>query len=160
MSTIKEYSMDIFVGSLPFKLKESQLRELFEKFGEVSSATIIIDKSTRQNRGYGFVEMPNAKEAMSAIKALNNTEVMERKIIVSRSDGKKYTDKKGKSSAKGKSSPKEKGNGTWASKLYAKKKKVNVISRHGDEEKDAQKKKKRGGVKLAKNFKVGARKKR
>jgi RNA recognition motif-containing protein len=60
--------MDIFVGSLPFKLKKTQLRELFEKYGEVTSATIIIDNITRQNKGFGFVEMPDEKQAYKAIK--------------------------------------------------------------------------------------------
>ena len=78
--------MDIFVGSLPFKLKENELRELFEKYGEVSSAKIIIDKETRQNKGFGFVEMPNDSEALKAIDALNGSEVMGRAIKVNKSE--------------------------------------------------------------------------
>ncbi len=78
--------MDIFAGSLPFKLKEEDLKKLFEQYGEVSSATIIIDKITRQNKGYGFVEMPNENEAQNAIQALNGSEVMGRQIIVNKSD--------------------------------------------------------------------------
>ena len=74
--------MDIFVGSLPFKLKEEQLKELFDAYGEVTSAKIIIDKMTRQNKGFGFVEMPNEEEARKAIANLNGSEVMERKIVV------------------------------------------------------------------------------
>ena len=41
--------MDIFVGSLPFKLKEQALKELFEQFGEVESVKIIIDKITESD---------------------------------------------------------------------------------------------------------------
>jgi RNA recognition motif-containing protein len=81
--------MDIFVGSIPFKLKEKQLKEAFEVYGEVTSATIVIDKITRQNKGFGFVEMPNDGEANLAIKALNGTEMGGRKIIVNQSEGKK-----------------------------------------------------------------------
>jgi RNA recognition motif-containing protein len=87
--------MDIHVGSIPFKWKEAQLREIFEAYGEVTSATIIIDKITRQNKGFGFVEMPKVGEAYRAIKALNGAEMEGRKITVSVSEGKKDADKKG-----------------------------------------------------------------
>lgn len=86
--------MDIFVGSIPFKLKESQLREVFEAFGEVVSVKIIIDKITRQNKGFGFVEMPNVREAHLAIKALNGSEMDGRKIVVSASEAKPNPEKK------------------------------------------------------------------
>jgi RNA recognition motif-containing protein len=86
--------MDIFVGSLPFKLKESQLRELFESYGEVSSVTIIIDNITRQNKGFGFVQMPDDRQAQKAIKELNGSEISGRTIIVSKSEGKKDTKRK------------------------------------------------------------------
>jgi RNA recognition motif-containing protein len=81
--------MDIYVGSLPFKIKEQELRELFEKHGEVSEVKIVIDNITRQNKGFGFVTMPNDDEANKAIEALNGTEVMEREIIVNKSEPKK-----------------------------------------------------------------------
>jgi RNA recognition motif-containing protein len=74
--------MEIYVGSLPFKMKEQQLKELFEAFGEVLSAKIVIDKITRQNKGFGFVEMPSDEEARKAITSLNGSEQMERKIVV------------------------------------------------------------------------------
>ncbi len=74
--------MDIFVGSLPFKLKESELSALFEAYGEVTSAKIIIDKQTRQNKGFGFIEMPDDAQARQAIANLNGSEVMVRKIVV------------------------------------------------------------------------------
>lgn len=166
--------MDIFVGSLPFKLKESQLQELFEKFGEVTSVTIVIDKVTRQNMGYGFVEMPDAKQAKNAIELLNGAEIMDRKIIVSKSEVTKDKPVKRKASKKSsvKSKPEEKGIPEKRSKMdeksyailrskrFPKKKKINVISKHSDDDKPQGKKKKRGGTKLAKNFKVGSRKKR
>lgn len=81
--------MDIFVGSLPFKIKEQEVRELFEQFGQVDSVKIIIDKITRQNKGYCFVEMPDAGEANKAIKELDGKEVMGRTIIVNKSEEKK-----------------------------------------------------------------------
>ncbi|WP_342082940.1 RNA-binding protein [Dyadobacter sp. OTU695] len=77
--------MDIFVGSLSFKLKESELREAFEKYGKVSSAKIIIDKITRQSKGFGFVEMPDEVEARAAINALNGADMYGRPLVVNES---------------------------------------------------------------------------
>lgn len=81
--------MDIFVGSLPFKLKEKELKELFEKYGEVTSAKIVKSKSTRQNKGFGFVEMPNEEEVRKAIFELNGLAIMDRNLEVSISEKKK-----------------------------------------------------------------------
>jgi RNA recognition motif-containing protein len=53
--------MDIYISNLPFKLKETQLRELFEQYGQVTSVKIIVDNITRQNKGFGFVAMPDEK---------------------------------------------------------------------------------------------------
>ncbi len=77
--------MDIFVGSLPFKLKEEELRMLFEQHGTVESCKIIIDKITRQSKGFGFVTMMNDEEANKAIEELNGSEVLGRNIAVSQS---------------------------------------------------------------------------
>jgi RNA recognition motif-containing protein len=77
--------MDIFVGSLSFKLRESELREAFEKYGKVSSAKIIIDKITRQSKGFGFVEMPDETEARTAINALNGADMYGRPLVVNES---------------------------------------------------------------------------
>jgi RNA recognition motif-containing protein len=80
--------MDIFAGSLPFKLTEGDLKKLFEQYGEVTSAKIIIDKITRQNKGFGFIEMPNEEQALIAIEALHGSEVMGRQIVVNKSEKK------------------------------------------------------------------------
>ncbi|MFC0184426.1 RNA recognition motif. (a.k.a. RRM, RBD, or RNP domain) [Pseudarcicella hirudinis] len=77
--------MDIYVGSIPFKLKETELKAIFEKYGEVTSAKIIIDKITRQNKGFAFVEMPDEEEAKAAIEALDGSELEGRVINVSKS---------------------------------------------------------------------------
>jgi RNA recognition motif-containing protein len=77
--------MNIFVGSLPFRLAEAELRELFEAYGEVSSARIITDKFSGKSRGFGFVEMPDDAEAQKAIDELNNSQVGGRTIVVNKS---------------------------------------------------------------------------
>jgi RNA recognition motif-containing protein len=74
--------MNIFVSKLNFKTREDDLRQAFEEFGEVSSASIILDKETGRSRGFGFVEMPNDDEARAAIEALNDAEFDGRTIVV------------------------------------------------------------------------------
>jgi len=76
--------MNIYVGNLPFTITEDSLREMFEKFGEVQSAKLIMDRETGRSRGFGFVEMENA-EADTAIKDLNNTEMDGRTLKVNQS---------------------------------------------------------------------------
>ena len=77
--------MNIYVGSLHFKMNEAELRGLFEEYGEVASAKIIMDKYSGKSKGFGFVEMPNEAEAKKAIEELNGSEVQGRKIIVNES---------------------------------------------------------------------------
>ena len=77
--------MNIYVGSLLFKMNEAELKELFEEYGEVTSAKIIIDKYSGKSKGFGFVEMPNDAEAKKAIDELNGSEIQGRKIIVNES---------------------------------------------------------------------------
>jgi RNA recognition motif-containing protein len=77
--------MNIYVGNLPFNLQAEDLREIFEEYGEVSSAKVITDKFTGRGKGFGFVEMDNDDEANNAIKELNNAEVGGRNIKVNES---------------------------------------------------------------------------
>ncbi|MFH0841328.1 MAG: RNA-binding protein [Bacteroidota bacterium] len=77
--------MNIYVGSLHFKMNEAELKELFEEYGEVGSAKIIFDKYSGKSKGFGFVEMPNDAEAKKAIEELNGSEIQGRKIIVNES---------------------------------------------------------------------------
>ena len=59
--------MNIFVAKLSFDTDEHTLREVFEEFGEVSSAKVIMDKFTGRSKGFGFVEMDDDGEAQAAI---------------------------------------------------------------------------------------------
>jgi RNA recognition motif-containing protein len=77
--------MNIYVGSLLFKMSEAELKELFEEYGEVTTAKIIIDKYSGKSKGFGFVEMPNDAEAKKAIEELNGSDIQGRKIIVNES---------------------------------------------------------------------------
>ena len=49
--------MKIYIGNMPFSMDESQLRGLFEEFGEVDSANVITDRESGRPRGFAFVEM-------------------------------------------------------------------------------------------------------
>ena len=74
--------MNIYVGNMNFNLGNEDLFNLFSQFGEVSSAKIINDKETGRSKGFGFVEMENAEDALKAIASLNESEVQGRKLIV------------------------------------------------------------------------------
>ena len=68
--------MNIYVGNLSYKATEENVRQAFEAFGQVSSATIIKDKYSGQARGFGFVEMPDKTEAQAAIQNLNGKDLL------------------------------------------------------------------------------------
>jgi RNA recognition motif-containing protein len=74
--------MNIFVGNLNFTTTSESLHELFEPFGEISSANIIVDRETGRSRGFGFVEMPNDAQAKKAIAALDGKEYEDRQLKV------------------------------------------------------------------------------
>lgn len=81
--------MNIFCGSLPFSLKEDELRGFFEEYGEVASVKIITDKFSGRSKGFGFVEMPVEEEARKAISELHGAEVDGRTIVVNESEEKR-----------------------------------------------------------------------
>ena len=64
--------MEIFVSNIPFGAKPEDIRQLFEPYGAVGRVNLITDRETGRPRGFGFVEMPNASEAQTAIAALQN----------------------------------------------------------------------------------------
>lgn len=74
--------INIYVGNLSFSTSEDQLKELFEAYGQVESATIVSDKFTGRSRGFGFVKMPEREEGIRAIEELNATDFMGRSIKV------------------------------------------------------------------------------
>jgi cold-inducible RNA-binding protein len=74
--------MRIYVGGLPYSTNSQALRSLFAEKGEVTDATVVEDRSTGQSKGFGFVEMPNAAEAKSAINQLNGQNMSGRSLSV------------------------------------------------------------------------------
>ena len=75
-------STKLFVGSLPWSVNDEELKETFEKHGTVISAKVITDRDTRRSRGFGFVEMESSSDASNAMRALNDSELNGRNIIV------------------------------------------------------------------------------
>lgn len=67
--------MKILVRNLERSITEAELTELFKPFGKVESAVVVMDQETNKSKGFGFVEMPNAREAIKAIKGLNTLKV-------------------------------------------------------------------------------------
>jgi RNA recognition motif-containing protein len=74
--------MKMYVGNLSFQTSESQLQALFEPFGPVASASLVMDRETGRPRGFGFVEMPDDSHANAAIAALNGKNVDGRDLTV------------------------------------------------------------------------------
>jgi RNA recognition motif-containing protein len=74
--------MNLYVGNLPYRVSEDQLKQAFEQYGTVTSCTIIKDKMTGQSKGFGFLEMPEREEAEAAISGLNGRDLMGRKLNV------------------------------------------------------------------------------
>jgi len=74
--------MNIYVGNLPFKASEDDIRKTFSTYGQVSNVAIIMDQATGKSRGFGFVEMPNSGEAQAAIAGLNGKDFLGRPLTV------------------------------------------------------------------------------
>ncbi len=74
--------MNLYVGNLSFRMDEQALRELFEVFGEVSSASVAQDRESGRSRGFGFVEMADDAAARQSIEQLNGREVQGRALTV------------------------------------------------------------------------------
>jgi RNA recognition motif-containing protein len=72
----------LYVGNLSFDTTESELRSLFEGFGGVDSAQVVMDRDTGRSKGFAFVEMRNDQEAQAAIQGLNGRQVGGRPLTV------------------------------------------------------------------------------
>ena len=73
--------MKIYVGNLPWSIDDDALSELFEPYGDVSSANVVTDRDTGRSRGFGFVEMDD-DGANKAMEALNGAEMGGRTLRV------------------------------------------------------------------------------
>jgi RNA recognition motif-containing protein len=67
--------MNLFVAGLPYDVDNEELKAIFEEYGAVTSAKVILDKETHKSRGFGFVEMSDSAEAKKAIDGLNGAQL-------------------------------------------------------------------------------------
>ncbi len=74
--------MKIYVGNMNFDTSESDLRTAFEAHGTVDSVNVITDRDTGRAKGFAFIEMSNDTEGQTAIDALNDKDLHERKLKV------------------------------------------------------------------------------
>jgi len=93
--------MNIYISNLSYDVNDNDLTELFEEYGKVSSAKVIMDRYSGRSRGFGFVEMDDDSEAQKAINELNESEfdgkvinVNKAKPRVERSHGNSYSNQR------------------------------------------------------------------
>jgi RNA recognition motif-containing protein len=72
----------LFVGNMSFQTTEGDLLTLFNQFGQVTRARVVMDRETGRARGFAFVEMPNDDEADKAVAGLNGKEIAGRALKV------------------------------------------------------------------------------
>lgn len=75
--------MNIFISNLSFRVNDEDLKQLFEEYGDITSAKVITDKYSGKSRGFGFVEMSNDESAKKAIEELDRAEYDGKVISVS-----------------------------------------------------------------------------
>jgi len=73
----------LYVGNLPYSVTDRSLSDMFADFGNVLSASVIIDKMSGRSKGFGFVELEDDAMAQSAIEQMNGKDLDGRKLVVS-----------------------------------------------------------------------------
>ena len=89
----------LYVGNLTYGTTDSDLRTMFEEFGTVESAQVIMDRESGRSKGFGFVEMGKDQEAQAAIKDLNGKDMDGRALTVN--EAKPREDRGGRSGGGG-----------------------------------------------------------
>ena len=78
--------MKLFVAKLPQNVTSERLKALFESYGQVVDAKVIMDRETGMSKCYGFVEMSNEEDGKSAIENLNGRDMDGKEVLVKESD--------------------------------------------------------------------------
>ena len=74
--------MNIYIGNLNYRIKESDLQQVLEEYAPVTSVKIIKDRETGKSKGFAFAEMENNAAAAQAIEELNGAEFEGRTMVV------------------------------------------------------------------------------
>ena len=72
----------LYVGNLPYSVRDNDLEQAFSQFGAVTSAKVMMERDTGRSKGFGFVEMGSDAEAQSAINGMNGQPLGGRSIVV------------------------------------------------------------------------------
>jgi hypothetical protein len=72
----------LYVGNLPYSVRDSDLEQAFGEFGAVTSAKVMMDRETGRSKGFGFVEMGSDAEAQAAINGMNGQPLGGRSVVV------------------------------------------------------------------------------
>jgi cold-inducible RNA-binding protein len=72
----------LYVGNLPYTVRDSDLEQAFSQFGAVTSAKVMMDRDTGRSKGFGFVEMGTDAEAQAAITGMNGQPLDGRSVVV------------------------------------------------------------------------------
>lgn len=72
----------MFVGNLPYRITEDDIRQAFSQFGTVTDVRLITDRATGRAKGFGFVEMSSAEEANAAVEGMSGKDLQGRNIVV------------------------------------------------------------------------------
>ena len=72
----------LYVGNLPYSVRDSDLEQAFGQFGSVTSAKVMMERDTGRSKGFGFVEMSNEAEAKAAIEGMNGQQIGGRGLVV------------------------------------------------------------------------------
>ena len=72
----------LYVGNLPYKVRDNDLAELFSPYGEVSSAKVMMERGTDRSKGFGFVEMADDAQAQAAIAGMHGQAMGGRPLVV------------------------------------------------------------------------------
>ena len=74
--------MKIYVGNLPFTTTNKDLQEMFAQYGQITEATVIINKFSGRSKGFGFVTFADAEAGNKAISEMNGKDIGGRQIVV------------------------------------------------------------------------------
>ena len=72
----------LYVGNLPYSVRDNDLEQAFGQFGAVTSAKVMMERDTGRSKGFGFVEMASDAEAQSAINGMNGQSLGGRSVVV------------------------------------------------------------------------------
>ena len=74
--------MNIYIGNLNYRVKESDFQQVMEEYGTVESVKIVKDRETGKSKGFGFVEILGDEQGKQAIAELNGSEFEGRTMVV------------------------------------------------------------------------------